>query len=546
MKEDFEGTYRRLQAWASSAAAAGWLSPADLEPLEQVERQQAEAIFAQASERPLIVAFFGGTGVGKSSLLNRLAGEGIARVGVQRPTSQEVTLYLHQDYQLGEFPAELPLDETRIAYHQDDSRRLIAWLDMPDIDSVEQRHRALVQAWLPYIDWLVYVVSPERYQDDLGWRFLQQRADRHSWLFIMNHSDEGVPEQVDDLRGRLLEEGFSDPIILRTSCRAGAREDEFARLEQIINRAIEEYGLEVLQRLGLQARLVELRQLAAGFLEKLEGYDLEGLERHWKPALEEGLDGIGEELLQNARQAVKQLPAAAGTPWYRPDRPEPAIDAPKLAEAIWNDRIATRVQDLVTGMENLLRRQGVPAEPFAPPLRQFADTARSRMVEEAEKGLAQALERPGGALRRGAYRLCSWLSWVLPLGAAGWAAWQLVAGFYAGAEGRAEFLGVNFAIHTLLLVGLAWFVPWLLQRKLRPSAAGSAERGLRRGIERGIDRLEERGKAVLGQVRGEWARQLESLRALQAGLGAGDAGNSEEAGAGVLTSVARQRADSGD
>jgi hypothetical protein len=537
MNDDFDQKYRALKQWAEAAAAAGWLSPRDLEPLSHVERQQAEAIFAQSAERPLIVAFFGGTGVGKSSLLNRLAGEEIARVGVQRPTSQEVTLYLHQDYRLGEFPSDLPLSETRIAYHQDDSRRLIAWLDMPDIDSVEQRHRVLVQSWLPYIDWLVYVVSPERYQDDLGWRFLQQRGDRHSWLFIMNHSDEGVPEQVEDLRDRLQAEGFTDPIILRTSCREGAPADNFAQLEQIINQAIQKYGLEVLQRLGLQARLRELRRIAGGFLRKLEGYDLPALQTQWKARLEQRLIEIGEELLLDARMQVQQLPRQEATPWYRPERREQQIDLPQLAAGVWSERIAMRLQDLDTEMENLLQQQGVPPKPFTARLRGLAEKGREIIVGKAEQGLARAMERPGGVVQRGMYRFSGWLSWLLPLSAAGWAAWQLVVGFYAGTEGRADFLGVNFAIHTLLLVGLAWFLPWLLQRKLKPSVARSAEQGLRQGIGAGIDRLAEQGEEVLQLARREWEGQLEALRSRVATLASIEGERTSAPKAGVLSAA---------
>ena len=51
-------------------------------------------LFSNA-ERPLVVGLFGGTGVGKSSLLNRLADADIARTGVVRPTSMEITVYLH-------------------------------------------------------------------------------------------------------------------------------------------------------------------------------------------------------------------------------------------------------------------------------------------------------------------------------------------------------------------------------------------------------------------------------------------------------------------
>lgn len=69
--------------------------------------------------RPLIVAFMGGTGVGKSALLNRLAGKPIAKSGVARPTSKEITIFHHQNITL----PQLPLTDIRVANHDDDSQK---------------------------------------------------------------------------------------------------------------------------------------------------------------------------------------------------------------------------------------------------------------------------------------------------------------------------------------------------------------------------------------------------------------------------------------
>ena len=43
---------------------------------------------------------------------------------------------------------------------------------MPDFDSIDQNNRHLVLEWLPHIDVLIYVVSPERYRDEKAWRLL--------------------------------------------------------------------------------------------------------------------------------------------------------------------------------------------------------------------------------------------------------------------------------------------------------------------------------------------------------------------------------------
>jgi putative ribosome biogenesis GTPase RsgA len=86
MTDKFQNLFNETQQWAENAAAAGWINSQDVQALKETQEVQIEKLFKEHGHRPLIVAFFGGTGVGKSTLLNRLAGEDIARVGVTRPS----------------------------------------------------------------------------------------------------------------------------------------------------------------------------------------------------------------------------------------------------------------------------------------------------------------------------------------------------------------------------------------------------------------------------------------------------------------------------
>jgi len=87
------------QQWAERSSAAGWLAADDAASITNLSGATSADLFAPGEEasKPLVVALFGGTGVGKSSLLNRLVGEAVAKVGVIRPTSLEATMYVHKD-----------------------------------------------------------------------------------------------------------------------------------------------------------------------------------------------------------------------------------------------------------------------------------------------------------------------------------------------------------------------------------------------------------------------------------------------------------------
>ena len=504
MNDLFARRYLELQQWAERTRDAGWLGEEEVAALAEIERQQAEALFARHGERPLLVAFFGGTGVGKSSLLNRLAGEAVARVGVERPTSQEVTLYLHQDYQLDALPAELPLAETRIAHHDDSRRRLLAWLDMPDFDSVEERHRDLVQAWLPYIDWVVYVVSPERYQDDVGWRFVQQRGGRHAWLFVMNHWDRGDEAQIAHLRQRLHAEGFLEPVILRTSCRAAAVvDDQFPPLEQTLNRAIEAYGLKLLQQIGVQARLKELQSAGERLVGLIGGYPLEEFAHDWHEMRARGVETISDELNTASRLYARALAPQTPPPW-RAGQTEPAatpdMQPERMLQAIWSERNDRRLRDLYSELESRLRRSGIPIRPFAPLDRWSGEDARRAFIDAASGDCARALLHPGSRLRRAALKISVRLGWLLPLSTAGWVAYHLVVGFYQGTQGAGQFLGIDYAIHSALLISLAWFLPWQLKKRLQPGVAEAVEGALAEGIAAGLALLIAEGEQRFAEI----------------------------------------------
>jgi GTPase Era involved in 16S rRNA processing len=205
--------------------------------------------------------------VGKSSLLNRFAGARIAATGATRPTSTQATMYVHRSQALNPFSADSPMADTRVEYHGVEKRRDVAWLDMPDIDSVKSHNRKIVLAWLPYIDWLIYVVSPERYRDDTGWQLLQHRHHKHHWLFVINRWDEAANVQLNEFVSDLQAAGYNNPVVLRTSC--VQQDDDFEQLEGIIGRAIQDHSLAELQRIGVLSRLADLDAMCSSMMHKI-------------------------------------------------------------------------------------------------------------------------------------------------------------------------------------------------------------------------------------------------------------------------------------
>jgi hypothetical protein len=131
----------------------------------------ARAAHADATRRlgfpsdAYVLALVGGTGVGKSSLLNALAGDAVSAASARRPTTSDPVAWIPRQEAdaLAPVLAWLGVDEIRT--HPADDLGSVAILDLPDMDSVEAAHRDRVEAVLPRVDAVAWVTDPEKYGD---------------------------------------------------------------------------------------------------------------------------------------------------------------------------------------------------------------------------------------------------------------------------------------------------------------------------------------------------------------------------------------------
>ena len=528
MAEGFGLLMRHARDWFEDGRAAGWLGPAEQARFAQVEQALPADLFADDAARPLVVAFFGGTGVGKSSLLNRLAGAPIARVGVERPTSHEVTLYLHESVELAALPAGAPLDSVPLSRHSLPERRGVLWIDAPDIDSVQQANRELALRWLPHVDLLIYVVSPERYRDDVGWRVLRQRGHKHGWMFVLNHWDTGDARQADDFAEMLRGAGFQDPLLLCTSCAApprGRERDDFERIETHINDLLARHGLRELERLGQRARLAELRGAVQAAMSPLGDEARwqavrEQWSQRWEHATSTLLDGAqwtirtvaarfaaregafgGALLRQAARLAKGPSEAPRGEVASEANGAAQSLaDATQVADALWDDWMQAKAQEAVDALEVDLRRQEVEPQPAVERLSAELEGCGPRISRIVQDRVRAALARPGSRSQRAARRVTGFLMVAAPGLAIFWVAGVAIWRYYRGAVGTEDFLGSNFAIHSALLVLLAWLGPFVADRALRPSLERIAAQAMRAGLEDGLHALGENLSATLDET----------------------------------------------
>lgn len=198
------------------AATDGLVDPARLDPIAETVAQVRRR--AGYLGETLVAAVAGGTGSGKSSLINALAGEVVTESGGMRPTTGTPLAWIPANPEPGLVRLMDDLGVTERVGQ--DQHPWLALLDLPDTDSVVVDHRHTVEALLPRVDLVLWVVDPEKYQDRLLHdRYLRPLAAyENQFLFVLNQVDrlDGIPadEMVEDLRRSLEADGMSRPRVV--------------------------------------------------------------------------------------------------------------------------------------------------------------------------------------------------------------------------------------------------------------------------------------------------------------------------------------------
>lgn len=243
-----------------------------------------------------VVALAGGTGSGKSTLFNALAGVPFAVPGVARPTTSEVSAAVW-----GPDPATALLDwlgvepQRRLFRAQspdaaaDPTLGGLILLDLPDHDSVNAQNRATVDAMIPMVDLLLWVVDPQKYADHaIHSGYLKLAADHgQPSLVVLNHVDRLTTEDgwnvARDLQRLLADDGMHSVPVMPVSARTGQGVDVLrAELEGAV-----------------EARSVAADAVAADLVEAGR-------------TLERALARDAEPVLPDVAELVAALTAAAG------------------------------------------------------------------------------------------------------------------------------------------------------------------------------------------------------------------------------------------
>jgi len=220
-------------------------------------------------EAPLVVATFGGTGTGKSSLVNALVGTECTKSGRQRPTTTKPVLIAQSGAELQTL--NLPLEQFEIVRVESSVLRDVVILDCPDPDTSEEEtagsNLEMLRRVLPHCDVLLYASTQQKYRSARVLDELDVASAGCRLIFVQTHADTD-----EDIRGdwrKLLGERyevpdvfFVDSVTALTEQQSGQRPSgDFAKLQDLLTTR-----LAVVQR--IQIRRANLLDLTSATLAK--------------------------------------------------------------------------------------------------------------------------------------------------------------------------------------------------------------------------------------------------------------------------------------
>lgn len=161
-------------------------------------------------EGPLLVAVFGSTGSGKSTLVNSVAGFEVTRPGTLRPTTRVAVVLSHPE-NAGQVRRLEAVGDVEVVTDDHPDLRWYSLIDTPDVDSVVEAHREQTMAILARVDAVIHVTTPQRYADAVPWSILRDVARRDlPMLVVTNRLSRRSGGAVTDLAALLRSEGIAD------------------------------------------------------------------------------------------------------------------------------------------------------------------------------------------------------------------------------------------------------------------------------------------------------------------------------------------------
>jgi GTPase SAR1 family protein len=565
---DSSALLAEIERWSAELTERALGDEAGLAALAAELAQSRGERLDLATDAILVVLLCGPTAVGKSTLINTLAGSEISRPGLGATTSAAV-IYLHEDdnperlFEYGREIGELARAPQTIVRHRRPELLHKVLIDTPDIDSVVRDHRTLTGALVHAADLVLFVTTPERYRDLQAAQWVEQQSAQRAIAFVLNKWDrdsvglqwEERARVEDDFRRVLAGNGFEASQIFKVSCVAtagnGADENELPALRDWLSHGLDRSASAAIQD---RRRVMAWGRVAAAVARNIPS-PISGAP--WVKEAFEAFAGVRQQALAPIRTGAAEVASALGdrsvwpaspglfgtygrflawcaalrqNPWYNPlgfgrgsatPDADAKIGAPPGSAAL-RAALPALLADAVRALRYQLIAQPLPLEPVNA---QWDDEVAQLPGRLAVLPSATWADVVANASALSFRRFCGIIAItgieLLILAVLGIALWQVGRGFVTGEYASSGLIYSTAALVILLLLAghmLAnFFFPSLrkrfqaeLVRRLQASlehSCGRMETALHEHAA-AIDRLAAQGRDIQGAI----DRSVQSLR----------------------------------
>ena len=232
--------------------------------------------------------------------------------------------------------------------------------------------------------------------------------------------------------------------------------------------------VEQLEQRGLHLRTNELKdklQKTAGIVGSEQAF--EKLTALWQVRWQKAVKQLNDGFVWPMKLAATHYAEHAADLITTPANNKPAF---------WDSWAQARFDDAIDDCIVTIDQLGLSVLPFKKQVSVIREKAPVIMQTQTELSIRIALANPGSLLHRfflKSMRLCEI---TLPLAAMAWVAYKVLMGYYTSNMTENHYLGVDFAIHSGLLIGLTWLIPFFILKKSQPSLTKTALQGLNKGV----------------------------------------------------------------